>query len=190
MASTSAPTSGERMCRLMLVDDEPHVLTALRRNLMRALADEAVEIETFDDPRRALARAAEADFALVMSDYRMPPMDGVTFLKQFRISQPHAIRLVLSATSDVDTLLGAINEAEIFRYVLKPWDDVELGIAVRSALTLYAEQEAERQLAEETRARQAALSPEEIERRRLEAEEPGITEVRWGPGGSVLLDDE
>lgn len=178
------------MYRLMLVDDEANVLAALRRNLTRALHGEDFEIEIFDDPRRALARALEADFALVVSDYRMPQMDGVTFLKQFRVTQPYAMRLVLSASSDVSTLLGAINEAEIFRYVLKPWDDVEMGIAVREALAQYAEQEGERRVVEAQRAQQATLSPEEIERQRLEAEEPGITQVRRRGDGSVLLDDE
>lgn len=178
------------MLRIMLVDDESNVTSALRRTLTRSLQGESFEIETFDDPRLALERAGEVDVSLVVSDYRMPPMDGVEFLKRFRIIQPDAIRLILSASSDVDALLAAINEAGAFRYILKPWDDTDLACVVREALLTFEEQSASRRLAEEAYAREQAMSPEERERRRLESEEPGITEVRWGPAGEVLLDDE
>jgi two-component system, probable response regulator PhcQ len=177
------------MLRIMLVDDESNVTNALRRTLARSLQGEDCAIEVFNDPRQALERAGEVDFTLVISDYRMPPMDGVVFLKQFRIVQPDAIRLILSASSDVAGLLAAINEAEIFRYIMKPWDDVELSVTVHTALAHYREAAAERAAAEAARAG-APLSPEEAERRRLEAEEPGITRVNWGPGGAVLLDGD
>lgn len=178
------------MLRIMLVDDESNVTSALRRTLARAMQGESFEIETFDDPRQALVRAGEVDFSLVISDYRMPPMDGVEFLKRFRVMQPDAVRLILSASSDVEALLAAINEAGTFRYILKPWDDVDLCCVVREALVQFEEQTAGRRLAEEACARELAMSPEERERRRLEAEEPGITQVRWGSAGEVLLDDE
>jgi len=178
------------MLRIMLVDDESNVTNALRRTLTRSLQGKAVDIETFDDPRQALARAGEVDFSVVVSDYRMPPMDGVEFLKRFRVIQPDAIRLILSASSDVEALLAAINEAGAFRYILKPWDDVDLSCVVGEALLLFEEQAVSRQLTEEAAAREMAMTPEEIERRRLEAQEPGITLVRWGPTGEVLLDDE
>ncbi|MDQ5917291.1 MAG: hypothetical protein QG660_400, partial [Pseudomonadota bacterium] len=60
----------------------------------------------------------------------------------------------------------------------------------REALLAFEEQSANRRLAEEACARELAMSPEERERLRLEAEEPGITQVRWGTAGEVLLDDE
>ncbi|MBL0169073.1 MAG: response regulator [Propionivibrio sp.] len=178
------------MLRIMLVDDESNVTRALRRTLTRALQGESFAIETFDDPRLALERAGEVDFALVLSDYRMPPMDGVEFLKRFRIMQPDAVRLILSASSDVEALLAAINQAGAFRYILKPWDDTDLVYIVREALLAFKEQSANRRLADEACAREMEMSPEERERQRLEAEEPGITKVRWGSAGEVLLDDE
>lgn len=177
------------MLRIMLVDDEVNVTTALRRTLSRALQGQLHQIETFDDPNLALVRANEEDFSLVISDYRMPPMDGVEFLKRFRIMQPDAIRLILSASSDVDGLLAAINEAGAFRYILKPWDDIELVMVVREALFQFGEQAANRKLLEDAASQKAQLSPEERELRRLEIEEPGITQVRWGADGEVLLDD-
>ena len=172
------------MLRIMLVDDESNVTRALRRTLTRSLPGESFSIETFDDPRLALERAGEVDFALVISDYRMPPMDGVEFLMRFRIMQPDAVRLILSASSDVEGQAGA------FRYILKPWDDIDLAYIVREALLAFKEQSANRRLADEASARELEMSPEERERQRLEAEEPGITKVRWGSAGEVLLDDE
>lgn len=70
------------MRRVILVDDEPHVLSALRRLLMRSLPTNTVRLETYLDPLQALARARLHAFDAVVTDYRMPSMDGVTFLKR------------------------------------------------------------------------------------------------------------
>lgn len=178
------------MKRLLLVDDETNILQALRRTLMRAFQGEELRIELFEEPHAALARAEETAFDLVISDYRMPTMDGVSFLKAFRARQPDAIRLILSGTTDFDTLVSAINEAEIHRYLIKPWADEEVVATVRAALEKHAQTLEDRQLADEMRLQQGAISVEEIELRRLEAQEPGITRVNWGPDGSVLLDED
>lgn len=177
------------MKRLLLVDDEANILQALRRILTRALRDE-VRIESFDDPRAALTRAAETAFDVVISDFRMPVMDGVSFLKAFRQIQPDAVRVILSATTDFDSLVTAVNEAEIHRYLIKPWVDDEVVATVRGALEKHARAVEEHRLADESRLKRGAITEEEAELRRLEAEEPGITKVKWGPDGSVLLDDD
>lgn len=178
------------MKRLLLVDDEINVLQALRRSLNRAFQGEGVTIELFDNPLNALNRAAEQHFDLVLSDYRMPQMDGIAFLKRFRELQPEAARLILSASTDFDILMSAINEAEVQRYVVKPWSDEELIAFIRTALERGEQNQEDRKLADEVRLRQGELSAEEVERRRLEAEEPGITKVTWGPDGSVILDGD
>lgn len=177
------------MKKLLLVDDETNILQALRRTLTRAFQGEEVRLELFDDPHAALRRAAETAFDLVISDYRMPAMDGVAFLKAFRELQPDTLRLILSGTTDFDTLMTAVNEVEIHRYLVKPWADDELVATVRKAMAKRAQLQEERQLADEMRLQQGGISVEELELRRLEAEEPGITRVNWGPDGSVLLDE-
>lgn len=176
------------MKRILLVDDENNVLNSLRRVLQRAFADEALSIDTCDDPRLALEWAGSERFDLVVSDYRMPPMDGVAFLKSVRQMQPDTVRLILSASTDFDALMTAINEAEIFRYLTKPWDDDELVAAVRLGLARRTQLLEDRRLADQTRLLQGEMSAEEIELCRLEADEPGITKVKWGPDGSVLLE--
>ena len=176
------------MKRILMVDDESNVLSALRRTLQRAFAGEDLHLETFEDPRLALERVGNQAFDLVMSDYRMPPMDGVSFLKGGRQLQPEPVRLILSASNDFDALMTALNEAEILRYITKPWDDDDLVATVRLGLARREQLLEDRRLADEARLAQGDMSVEEIELRRLEAEEPGITKVKWGPDGSVLLE--
>lgn len=117
------------MQRLLLVDDEPNVLNAIRRELAGIY-----EVETFTSPQEALRRAKEIDFALVVSDYRMPDMDGVTFLEHFGQMQPDAVRLILSGQADMDALIKAINVTHIYRFFSKPWNAADLKIHIQQAL--------------------------------------------------------
>lgn len=176
------------MIHLLLVDDETNLLAALKRVLSRGLPREGLTIDTFSDPQAALIRANGVPYDLVLSDFRMPIMDGISFLKRFRELQPDVPRIILSATTDFDTLMAAVNEAGIYRYLVKPWDDDEIVAVVREALAHHARIAEDRHLAERARSKREELSPEEHELRRLEADEPGITQVRRGPDGSVLLD--
>jgi response regulator RpfG family c-di-GMP phosphodiesterase len=113
----------------------------------------------------------------------------VQFLKAFRALQPDAARLILSGYADLNGLIGAINEAGISRFLSKPWNDYELVAAIGQALALREMTLENQRLADQSRLAMGKLSAEELERKRLEAEEPGITQVIWGPDGSVLLDE-
>jgi two-component system probable response regulator PhcQ len=177
------------MKRILLVDDEPHVLSALKRVLRARFAGEA-SIEVQADPTVALARVRETAFDVVVSDFRMPQMSGIEFLNQVRELQPHAVRLILSASYEFETIQRAVNEAEVFRYMAKPWSDVDVVVQIGAALEKAELTRQERQLADDMRVQRGALTPAEHERRRLEALEPGITRVEWGPGGEVLMPDD
>lgn len=181
------------MTHILLVDDEENILKALRRALSYA-PDENAEryaIETFTSPQLALVRAQEGVlFDIVISDYRMPMMDGVAFLKSFRQYQPDAVRFILSGYADLDGLIGAINEARIHRFLSKPWDDFTLRADICNALKLRALQLENQRLADEVRQQKGIISAQELELLRLEAETPGITKVRRTPDGGVLLDDD
>jgi DNA-binding NtrC family response regulator len=180
------------MARILLVDDEPNVLRSLKRVLSLpgdpALRLEA--IETFESPRAALERLHDQPFDLILSDYRMPEMDGVAFLGASRQLQPDAARLVLSAQADLQGLIGAINEAGIQRFIMKPWDDLDLRVALAEALERRELLLENRRLADQMRLARGVISRQELELRRLEEETPGITKVKWGPDGSVLLEDD
>lgn len=175
------------MRRIMLVDDEINVLKALQRVLTRAMADTRVEI--FPDPRAALERAAETGFDVVVSDYRMPVMDGISFLTGVKAVQPDTVRLVLSAQADMHALVEAINRAEIFRFLAKPWDDADLVATLQAALARRDTILAERRLADQQRVARGDMTPAEMALRRLEEEEPGIARVDWTPDGGILVEE-
>ena len=182
------------MSRILIVDDDESILKALRRllSLTPCTAGEEVfplTIDCFSSPQVALEKARHTAYDLVLSDYRMPVMSGVQFLTAFRALQPDAARLILSGYADLNGLIGAINEAGITRFISKPWNDYELVSAIGQALALREMTLENQRLADQLRLKTGAISEEEIERKRLEAVEPGITHVIWGPDGSVLVDD-
>ena len=183
------------MSRILIVDDDEPILKALRRLLFMTpcVADGKtfkLSIDTFSSPEEALAQARHTAYDLVLSDYRMPGLNGVQFLKAVRQIQPDAARLILSGYADLNGLIGAINEAGISRFISKPWNDYELISALAQTLALRELTLENQRLADQARLAAGVITAEEIERKRLEAEEPGITQVNWGPDGSVLLDDD
>jgi two-component system, probable response regulator PhcQ len=160
--------------RMLIVDDDNLVLNALGRVLRRNFPPKELSVELCADPQRALQRLLEERFDVLISDYRMPRMDGVTLLARARELDPRTVRMMLSAAADFGILLAAVNRAGVFRYIPKPWSESPLLTEVRAALDF------------DPCATPGAV---ELERRRLEAQEPGITQVEWGPNGGVLLDD-
>lgn len=181
------------MYQILAIDDEENVLNALRRVLLRCPElDGRCQFESFSAPDMALLRAREHRFDLVISDYRMPLMDGLSFLRAFREVQPEAVCIMLSGQADMDGLISAINEVRIYRFLYKPWQEYELCSAVSSALA-YQHLLAENQrLADEVRARDGVISQQQLELQRLEREYPGITQVNRAEDGSVIfgpLDD-
>ena len=119
------------MYRIMLVDDEENILNSLNRALRK---QRDWEIETYDKPTEALKRARTTSFDLFLSDFRMPDMNGVQFLTEIRELQPESMRLILSGYTDLEALVGAINQAEIYRFITKPWQDLEVIATIGQAL--------------------------------------------------------
>lgn len=183
------------MSRLLLVDDEPGIVNALQR-LLRAAPCQygnrsfALEVTACTSPEEALALARHDSYDIFLSDYRMPGMDGVELLKAIKEIQPDAARLILSGYTDLNALLRAVNEVGIDRFISKPWNDYELLAAIGQSLAHRELLLENRQLANLVRLEMGDATPASLESARLEAQEPGITAVNWGPDGSVLLDPE
>jgi DNA-binding NtrC family response regulator len=181
------------MHRILLIDDESAVLNALSR-LLRLTPmvvrgeDWQPRIETFTAPAQALARAAECAFDVVVSDFRMPGMDGVAVLRRMRELQPDCARVILSGYTDLNGLIGAINEARIDRFIAKPWNDFEFVSALTQILEIRALRMENETLADQVRCERGEMSAAQLEIKRLEQQEPGITQVQWGPDGSIVID--
>lgn len=114
---------------VMLVDDEGRSLDAMRRTL-----DEAFRVITADSADAARERLAYHDVAVILCDQRMPGTTGVQFLKEVRERWPDIVRVVVSGYTDSDDIVAGINEAGIFRYVLKPWVPEHLLSTVHDAV--------------------------------------------------------
>ena len=183
------------MSRILLVDDEASILKALQR-VLRAVPCTAggrsftLAVSAFSNPEEALEHARHEPCDLVLSDFRMPGMDGIELLKAIKAIQPDAARLILSGYADLNALLRAVNEVGIERFIAKPWNDYELIAAIAQALAHRELLLENRELANLVRIEMGEKSAEEVEAERLERLEPGITAVRWGPDGSVIIDDE
>jgi response regulator RpfG family c-di-GMP phosphodiesterase len=172
--------------RLLLLDDEPHVIAALQR-LLRQHFGRSLYIDTQSDPLQALVLAEQRPWDAVLCDYRMPQLDGLEFLRRLSALQPHAVRMMLSASCELQTVMRAVNDVGVFRYLVKPWQTEQMIEHVQAALSHSRTQREQRHLADAMRVRRGELGAEEAERRRLEEIEPGITRVEWGPQGEVLM---
>jgi len=115
---------------LLFVDDEPSILSSLKR-LFRP---HGYPIFTAESGAAGLEILRKEAIDLVISDMRMPEMDGAHFLEQVRLAWPETLRILLTGYADMESTIAAINRGQIYRYINKPWDDNEIVLIVREAL--------------------------------------------------------
>lgn len=132
--------------RVLLVDDEPNLLEAVQRTL-RKRVDLRIAVGATEGLR---VLRHEGPFALVISDMRMPEMDGVQFLCLVREESPESIRMMLSGQADMPATIAAVNEGQIFRFLSKPCPPDQLMSAIECGLEQYRLIRAEKLLLEET----------------------------------------
>lgn len=126
----SSPSA--RPATIVCVDDEANILSALRR-LFRPTGHRVLTAES-GAAGLALLEAERGEVDLVISDMRMPVMDGARFLGEVRRRWPAVVRILLTGYADIDSTIQAINQGEIYRYIAKPWNDGDVLLTVREAL--------------------------------------------------------
>jgi DNA-binding NtrC family response regulator len=122
---------GENSQTIIIVDDEEMVLTSLSSFLS---LETEYNVKTFTSGKEALDFVKNNEIDLVVSDYLMPEMDGITFLAQVKKFKPEVPRIILTGYADKENAIKAINEVGLFQYIEKPWDNDDLLIIFRNGL--------------------------------------------------------
>ena len=132
---------------ILFVDDEPNVLSGIRRQLHKQY-----HVTTAEGPVQALEiiKQAPRPFAIVVADMRMPEMNGVQMLTQVASLTPNSVRMMLTGNADQQTAIDAINQGNIFRFLNKPCSPEQLSQALNAGLKQYRLVTAERELLEQT----------------------------------------
>lgn len=121
----------ENVPTIVIVDDEEMVLTSL--NSFLGLETD-YSVKTFTSPKNALGFISENDLDLIVSDFLMPEMNGIAFLTQAREIRPEVPRIILTGYADKENAIKGVNEAKLFHYVEKPWNNDDLLIILRNAI--------------------------------------------------------
>jgi response regulator RpfG family c-di-GMP phosphodiesterase len=132
--------------RVLFVDDESNVVDGIKRLIRKSF-----DVYTSTNPKEALAELiSQPDFAVVVSDMRMPQMSGVEFLSAVKIAKPDTVRIMLTGNQDQQTAAAAVNEGEVFKFLNKPVDAESLTKALEQGLRQYQLVTAERDLLSRT----------------------------------------
>jgi len=158
---------------VLFVDDDQGVRNALGRTLRRT----GYQLLLADAPRAALDLLQQTQVDIIISDHRMPGMTGLEFLRLARDRCPDAVRIMLTGHADLETSIAAITQGEIYRFLTKPWDDVELQVTLHLACEKF-------ELERENRRLLAALRSHEELLARLVREHSGIVPL---PAGAETL---
>jgi DNA-binding NtrC family response regulator len=123
--------SSEQESTIVLVDDEDMVLTSLNSFLT---LETDYDVKTFVSVKEALEYIKTGRVDLVVSDYLLPEMDGISFLAKVREIKPEVPRIILTGYADKENAIKAINNVGLFQYIEKPWDNDDLLIILRNGL--------------------------------------------------------
>ncbi len=129
-ANQPAPAPSAHTWVVLCVDDEPNILSALRR----LLRPSGYRVLMAESGAEGLDMMASEQVDLVISDMRMPNMDGAAFLAAVKAGWPDVVRILLTGYADMASTIDAINRGEIFRYVTKPWVDSDMLLTLRQGL--------------------------------------------------------
>ncbi|MCA9051265.1 MAG: response regulator, partial [Planctomycetaceae bacterium] len=134
-AAEFAQATGEvaQRAAILFVDDELNIVRACRR----ILRSTGAEIVTTTSAKEAVELAKNRSFSVVVSDQRMPEMEGTELLEQIRQIQPDSVRIILTGYADISAAVDAINRGAVFRFLNKPWDDDGLRSVIRQAVAQY-----------------------------------------------------
>ncbi|WP_432823096.1 response regulator [Trichloromonas sp.] len=174
--------------KILFVDDEKNVLSSLRRLFM----DSEYEILTAESGTAGLEiLRQEEGIQVLLSDYRMPEMNGVDFLRAACEMKPDTVRIVLSGYADTAAVVAAINEGQIYKFIPKPWNEDELKLTIEHALERFHLRRKNRLLLDELKKTNQKLQfvNECLEATGAEITSELVTHNRALRGATKILDD-
>lgn len=127
---SSERTQADSKPCVLFVDDEKNIQSAVKRLLRR----ESYDVVIVGSGKEALEVLEKRPVDLILTDHRMPGMTGAQLLREVRLRWPETIRMILSGYAEVNAIIAAINEGEIYKYLTKPWNDEEIKLDIRRAL--------------------------------------------------------
>jgi len=167
---------------ILLIDDEEQVLNSIQRSLF----EENYDVVTSTNGEEGLQRLQEQPFKVVVCDERMPGLSGSETLAMIGLRHPQVVRILLTGQATLEAALRAVNEGQVYRLLLKPWNDMELKMALRSAVEKHDLEMENRRLLSLVRIQALHLD-------RIERAQPGLAGLKKGRDGRYYLpeiDDE
>ncbi|NOX90187.1 MAG: sigma-54-dependent Fis family transcriptional regulator [Calditrichaeota bacterium] len=142
---------------VLIVDDQVEILNSLKRLLRKDF-----QVYVASGGKEGLRHLEKKQFAVIVSDQRMPEMDGVTFLSQAKKLQPDAVRILLTAYADIDATIAAVNKAQIFQYISKPFEPDDFKQILNNAVEYFRLIQENKRLQEELKQANQRLTSENI----------------------------
>lgn len=139
--------------KILAIDDEVEILNSINRVFRKQY-----DVHVFEFPDKALDAIKEHEFAVIISDMKMPAMDGATFLTEANKLSPNSVRILLTGYSDMESTIRAINEGHIYSFMSKPWNNDELKLLVENAVKYYQTKAQNSELTDQLQATNEKLS--------------------------------
>ena len=143
--------------KILIVDDEPSVLNSLKRTLRKEH-----DVILSQDGFSAIQVLNEQEIAVIIADQRMPKMNGVTLLEKAMEIQPDTARILVTGYSDIQAVINAINEGNVYYYIHKPWEPEDVHLIIRQAIDRYNLIQTNRSLVAEIEETNRRLSDENL----------------------------
>lgn len=172
--------------KILCVDDEANILSALRRTLTSF----GYNVITAKSGQEGLKTLQQEPVQLVISDMRMPGMDGVSFLEYVSVRWPDTVRVLLTGYSSLESTIDAVNRGHVYCYIAKPWDDDDLKVTVSQALSYYNVLMENKRLADKVRAQQDEMERQQREIEKLRRKHPKLMSVERDPEGAITIEDD
>lgn len=134
----------DRKIKLLYIDDEENNLTALKATFRRDF-----EIDTAISAEVARELMKENEYEVIISDQRMPETTGVEFFQEIKVTHPDPIRILLTGYADINAVIAAVNQGEIYRYLQKPWSEFDLSLNIKGASEIFRLRESNKHLTAE-----------------------------------------